>query len=75
MFCWHGSNALEFLEYKQTAMRYLDILIDQVHPPMLHCYPHKDGYFVENNSTTLCARSVQNRLDNHQSVLEVFKIG
>ena len=26
MFCWHGSGALVFLEGKQTAMRYLDIM-------------------------------------------------
>ncbi|GFS94380.1 hypothetical protein TNCV_2014141 [Trichonephila clavipes] len=36
---WHGSGALVFLESKQTAMRYLDIMADQLDPVMLHFLP------------------------------------
>ncbi|KFM66807.1 hypothetical protein X975_10900, partial [Stegodyphus mimosarum] len=59
-----------FLERKQAAMRYLDILADQVHPPVLHFYPDGDGYFMDDNATVHCARSVQNWFTEHQSDFE-----
>ena len=67
MFRWHGSCALVFLESKQIAMRYLDILADQVHPAMLHFYPDGDRYFVENNAPMNRVRNVQNWFAEHQS--------
>ncbi|GFX98056.1 transposable element Tcb2 transposase [Trichonephila clavipes] len=57
---WHKSGALMFLEGKQTAMRYLDILADQVHPAMLHFYPVGDGYFIDDNATIHRPRSIHN---------------
>ncbi|GFW77317.1 uncharacterized protein TNCV_924331 [Trichonephila clavipes] len=67
LFCWHGSGVLVFLESKQTAMRYLNILADQVHPAMLHFYPDGDGYFMDSNATIHLARSVRNSSDEYQT--------
>ncbi|GFV52785.1 hypothetical protein TNCV_2874561 [Trichonephila clavipes] len=50
MFCWYGSGALVFLEGKQIALRYLDVLIDQVHFAMLNFYPDGDEYFIDGNA-------------------------
>ncbi|GFX80932.1 hypothetical protein TNCV_1909251 [Trichonephila clavipes] len=35
------------LEGKQTAMRYLAIPADQVHPVMLIFHPYGDGYVID----------------------------
>ena len=59
MFCWHGSGAVVFLKGKQTAVRYLGIQADQVHPAMLHFYPDGDEYFMDNNVPRQRAKSVQ----------------
>ncbi|GFU59210.1 DDE_3 domain-containing protein [Trichonephila clavipes] len=66
---YHGSDALIFLESKQTAIRYLDILADQEQPSRLHFYPDDDGHFMDGNATIHRARSVQNWLAEHQSDL------
>ena len=57
MFRWHGSGALVPLECEQTAMRYLDILADQIHPAMLYFYPEGDGYCMDDNARIHRARS------------------
>ncbi|GFW53378.1 transposable element Tcb1 transposase [Trichonephila clavipes] len=67
IFCWHGSGHLVFLEGKQTAIRYSEILAVQVHPAMLHFYPNGDGNFIDENAPVHRARSVQNWLAEHQS--------
>ena len=72
MFCWHGNGVLVFFEGKQTAMRYLDILADQVHSAMLHFYPDGDGYFVDDNEPIHRARIVQNWFGEHQSDFKHF---
>ena len=54
MLCWYGSGFLVLLEVKQTAMQYLDILADQVHPAMLQFYSESDGYFMDDNATIQC---------------------
>ncbi|GFX77538.1 hypothetical protein TNCV_4025881 [Trichonephila clavipes] len=59
MFYWLGSGALVFLEGKQTAVRYLEILVDQVHPAMLHFYPDGDEYLMDVNATIRRVGSVQ----------------
>ncbi|GFX84110.1 hypothetical protein TNCV_4859181 [Trichonephila clavipes] len=63
MFCWHKSGVLGILEGKQVAMRYLNILTEEVHSPMLHFYPDGDEYFMDDNATIHRAISVQNWLD------------
>ena len=52
---------------KQTTMRYLVILVDQVHPAMLHFHPGGDGYFMDDNAPMYRDRSVQNWFAEHQS--------
>ena len=66
MFCWYGSGPLVLLEGKQTAMQYLDILADQVHPAMLQFY-EGDGYFMDDNATIHRARIVRDWFNEHQS--------
>ncbi|GFX72411.1 transposable element Tcb1 transposase [Trichonephila clavipes] len=65
IFCWHGSDVLVFLEGKQTAMRYLDILADQAHPEMLHFYLNDNEYFMDGNLTIHRARIVQHWCAEH----------
>ncbi|GFT74043.1 transposable element Tcb2 transposase [Trichonephila clavipes] len=67
MLCWDGSGVLVIFEGKQTAMRYLDMLVDQMHPEMLHFHPDGDGYFMENNATIHHDSSVRNWFPEHQS--------
>ena len=67
MFCWYGSGPLVLLEGKQTAMKYLDILADQVHPAMLHFYSEGDEYFMDDNATIHRARIVRDWFNEHQS--------
>ncbi|GFT45731.1 hypothetical protein TNCV_2671631 [Trichonephila clavipes] len=59
MVCWHGSGTLISLEGNRMAMRYIDILENQVHLVMLHFYAHDNGYFMDDNTIILCARSVK----------------
>ena len=66
MFYWYGSDPLVLLEGKQTAMQYLDILADQVHPAMLQFY-EGDGYFMDDNATIHRARIVRDWFNEHQS--------
>ncbi|GFU52903.1 hypothetical protein TNCV_1142151 [Trichonephila clavipes] len=65
MFFWSISHALMFLEDKQTVMRYLDIMADQMHPAMWHFYPASDGYFMNDNATIHRTRSVQSWFVEH----------
>ncbi|GFS72873.1 uncharacterized protein TNCV_1392801 [Trichonephila clavipes] len=64
-FSWHENGALVFLENKQTAMRYLDILRDQMHFAMLDFYPDSDGYFMDDYATIHRARNIQNWFVEH----------
>ncbi|GFU15892.1 hypothetical protein TNCV_2368281 [Trichonephila clavipes] len=48
------------LRIKKAVMIYLDILVDQVHPAMLHFYPNNDRYFMANNATIHQPRNDQN---------------
>ncbi|GFT27458.1 hypothetical protein TNCV_1275611 [Trichonephila clavipes] len=67
MFFWHGRGGLLFLEGKQTAMRYLDILADQVNSEVFYFYPEDEEYFMADNTTVHRARSFQHWFDKHQS--------
>ncbi|GFW64155.1 uncharacterized protein TNCV_708601 [Trichonephila clavipes] len=67
MFCWHEKDAMVFLGDKQTTLKYLDILADQVHPATLNLFPYGDEYFMDDNAAIHHARSVQNWFAEHQS--------
>ncbi|GFU16927.1 transposable element Tcb2 transposase [Trichonephila clavipes] len=67
MFYWHGKCALEFLKGKQAVMRELNMLVDQVHPAMLHFYLDGNRYFMDDSATTHPAQSVQNWFAEHRS--------
>ncbi|GFU37794.1 uncharacterized protein TNCV_1466561 [Trichonephila clavipes] len=60
MVYWLDNSTLGFLEGKQASMRYLDIMVDEVHPSMLHFYPDGDAHFMDDNATKHRSRSVQN---------------
>ncbi|GFV26258.1 hypothetical protein TNCV_698801 [Trichonephila clavipes] len=46
VFCGYESGVHALLGYNQMAMRYLDILADQVHTEMWHFYTDYAGHFL-----------------------------
>lgn len=67
MLFWHESGPLVFTWNKYTTMQYLDILTDQVHPPMLQFNSTSDGHFKDNNTTIHYARITWDWFTKHQS--------
>ncbi|GFV34853.1 alpha-mannosidase 2 [Trichonephila clavipes] len=47
-------------------MRYLDILVDEVHPTIWHFYPDGNRYFMDDIATIHRTRNVQNWFAEHQ---------
>ncbi|GFX82120.1 hypothetical protein TNCV_2707501 [Trichonephila clavipes] len=74
MFYWQGSGPLVFLEDKQTTMRYIEILEDQVHTAILCFYSAGDGYLMDGYATMQRARSVQNWFTEQPHILDVSSI-
>ncbi|GBM55978.1 Transposable element Tcb2 transposase [Araneus ventricosus] len=72
VFSWQFLESLVPLPTSLNAIRYVELLGDNLHPFMLYCRPHGNGVFQQDNCTSRRSRLATVWLDEHSSDFSVM---
>ncbi|GBN69268.1 Transposable element Tcb2 transposase [Araneus ventricosus] len=72
VFSWQFLGSLVLVPTSLSAIRYVELLGDHLHPFMLYSHPHGNGIFQQDNCTSHRSRLATAWLDDHSSASSVM---